>query len=280
MPRNILMPLEIITHDTEVLSCTVQDNLYFELVWVEEGSGYRIIDEAQVAFVAGDLFMHVPGEKNTICLEEHSCMHFVKFREMLQKGKEAWNALSFSPEQFKKLEFILYSEQQQRQSLIHSGSDKTSVAALFNVLVAEAMHRRSYADSNIGLCVLALLNIVARNILESSYVQVVHPDTITRDVLHYINYHIYEPDMLSVEHLSAEFNIAPGHFPAYFKKQYGLTLSQHILAYKVKLAEARLAYTLMSLSEIADELHFTDVTHFTKTYTKIKGHSPEPAGNR
>jgi AraC family L-rhamnose operon regulatory protein RhaS len=279
MPRNILMPLEIITQDTEVLSCTVQDNLYFELVWVEEGSGYRIVDETQVAFISGDLFMHVPGEKNTICLEEHSCLHFIKFQEMLQKGNEVWNALSFSPEQFKKLEFIQYSEQQQKQSLIHSGSDKTSVGALVNVLVAEAVHRRSYADSNIALCVLALLNIVARNILESSYVQAVHPDTITRDVLHYINYHIYESDRLSIEHLSAEFNIAPGQFPAYFKKQYGVTLNQHILAYKIKLAEARLSYTRMSLSEIADELQFTDVSHFTKTYTKIKGHSPVAAGS-
>lgn len=279
MPRNILLPLEIITQDTDVLSCTVQDDLYFELVWVEEGRGYRIVDETQVSFISGDLFMHVPGEKNTICLEEHSCMHFIKFREMLQKGNEVWNALSFSPEQFKKLEFIQYSEQQQRQSLIHSGSDKTSVSALFNVLVAEAVHRRSYADSNIALCVLALLNIVARNILESSYVQAVHPDTITRDVLHYINYHIYESDILSTEHLAAEFNIAPGYFPVYFKKQYGITLSQHILTYKIKLAEARLSYTRMSLSEIADELQFNDVNHFTKTYTKIKGHSPVAAGS-
>jgi AraC-like DNA-binding protein len=280
MSRNILLPLEIVTCDTDILSCTVQDNGYFELVWVEEGLGYRMIEEVRVPFQAGDLFMHIPGEKNVICLEERSCIHFIKFREIVLEGSEVWNALPFSPEQFKKLEFILYSEQQRRESLIHSGSDKTSVAALFNVLVSEAAHRRSYADSNIALCVLALLNMVARNILESSYVQADHPDTITRDVLHYINYHIYETEKLAIENLSVEFNIAPATFNSYFKKQYGSTLSQYILAYKIKLAEARLTYTRMSLSEIADELQFADVGHFTKAYTKIKGHRPVPVNSQ
>lgn len=274
MPRNIFQPLEIVTYDTEVLSCTFQADNYFELVFVENGSGYRMLDGEHVHFQTGDLFMHIPGEKNVICLEEHSRIHFIKFRQLLFEAAATWNVLSFSSEQFRKLEFILYSGQQHKQSLIHLKSDKISVFALFNVLVAEASHRRSYADSNITLCLLALLNMVARNILESNYVQAEHPHAITQDVLHYINYHIYEPEKLTIEHLAQEFHIAPGYFNTYFEQQYGVPLKEHILSYKVKLADTRLFYTRMSLAEIAAELHFTDTHHFSRTYHRIKGSLP------
>lgn len=274
MPRNIFQPLEIVTYDTEVLNCNIQDNDYFELVFVEDGSGYRMLDDEQIPFQTGDLFMHIPGEKNIICLEQHSRIHFIKFQQILFEAATGRNVLPFSSEQFRKLEFILYSEQQHKQSLIHLKSDKVSVFALFNVLVAEASHRRSYADSNITLCLLALLNMVARNILESNYVQAVHPQAITHDVLHYINYHIYDPEKLTIEHLAQEFHIAPGYFSTYFKKQYGIPLKQHILSYKVKLADTRLSYTRMSLAEIAAELHFTDTSHFSRTYHRIKGTLP------
>lgn len=274
MPRNIFQPLEIVTYDTEVLNCTFPDNNYFELVFVENGSGYRILDDEQIHFQTGDLFMHIPGAKNTICLEEHSRIHFIKFQQLLFEAATTRNVLPFSSEQFRKLEFILYSGQQHKQSLIHLKSDKISVFALFNVLVSEASHRRSYADSNITLCLLALLNMVARNILESNYVQAVHPHAITHDVLHYINYHIYEPENLTIEHLAQEFHIAPDDFSAYFKDQYGVPLEQHILTYKVKLADTRLSYTRMSLDEIAAELHFADTSHFSHTYHRIKGTMP------
>lgn len=274
MPRNIFQPLEIVTYDTEVLNCTFQVGNYFELVFVENGRGYRVLDGEQIPFHTGDLFMHIPGENNIISLEEHSRIHFIKFQQLLFDAAATRNVLPFSSGQFRTLEFILYSEQQHKQSLIQLNSDKVSVFALFNVLVAEASHRRSYADSNITLCLLALFNMVARNILESSYVQAVHPGAITHDVLHYINYHIYDPAKLGIEHLAEEFHIEPGYFNTYFKKQYGVTLDQYILTYKIKLADTRLIYTRMSLAEIAAELHFADVNDFSRTYHRIKGTLP------
>jgi AraC-like DNA-binding protein len=278
MPGNILQPLEIMTYDTDILNCSFPVNHHFELMLVEEGRGHRMVNDLQVPFKTGDLFIHIPAEKNTINLEEHSRIHCIKFQPILTGGAKAWNVLSFSSEQFRKLEFILYSEQQHRQSLIHSNSDKISMLALFNVLVAEASHRRSYADSNITLCLLALLNMVARNILEANYVQATHPQAITHDVLHYINYHIYEPEKLTVDHLAAEFQIAPDNFSAYFTKQYNTSLTQYILNYKIRLADTRLLHTRMSLAEIAAELHFDDADHFSETYTDIKGHLPDISG--
>ncbi|WP_315824888.1 AraC family transcriptional regulator [Paraflavitalea speifideaquila] len=80
---------------------------------------------------------------------------------------------------------------------------------------------------------------------------------------------------MSIDHLAQEFHIPAGYFSTYFKKQYGVSLKQYILNYKVKLADTRLAYTRMSIAEIAAELHFMSTSHFTRTYQKIKGSLPE-----
>ncbi|MDF2192925.1 hypothetical protein P2H89_31025 [Paraflavitalea sp. CAU 1676] len=274
MSGNIFQPLEIVTYDTEVLHGASEEQEYFGLVFVEEGGGYRMLGDEQIPFQTGDLFMQTPGTSNVITLDRHSRLHFIKFRELLMEAGTHNNVLAFSHEQFRKLEFILYSEQQHKQSLIHLKSDKVSVFALFNVLIAEASHRPSYADSNIALCLLALLNMVARNILESNYVQAVHPQAITHDVLHYINYHIYEPGKITMEHLAQEFRIPVADFPVYFQQQYGRALEKYILSYKIRLADIRLMYTRMSMEEIATELHFTDSGQLTAAYQDVKGQLP------
>lgn len=113
----------------------------------------------------------------------------------------------------------MYSAQQHKPSFIHLKSDKVSVFALFNVLMAEASHRR-----------------------------------------------------LSLEHLAQEFHITRGYFNTYFK-QYGVSLKQ--LSSIIRSNWLTLALiTHMSMAEIAAELQFTDVGHFTRVYQKFKGGLP------
>lgn len=275
MAGTIFQPLDIVTYETDQPGGTADpDHDYFGLVFVEAGQGYRTLQAESIAFQTGDLFMHDPGADNTIVPETGSKLHVIKFRQLLTEAGSHPHVLSFTEEQFRKLEFILYSGQEHQPSLIHLQSDKVSVFALFNVLLAEASHRRSYADSNITLCILALLNMAARNILESSYVQAMHPLAITHDVLHYINYHIYEPWRLSVPHLAGAFNIEVADFPDYFRQQYAMPLDQYILRYKIRLADTRLRYTNMPLASIAAELHFVSEDELVTHYKSIEGQWP------
>lgn len=274
MAGTIFQPLDIVTFETDQSGFAEQDHDYFGLVFVEAGQGYRTLAGEQISFQTGDLFMHNPNAHNTIVPGEDSRLHVIKFRQLLTEAGDHPRVLSFTEEQFRKLEFILYSGQEHQPSLIHLQSDKVSVFALFNVLLAEASHRRSYADSNITLCVLALLNMAARNILESSYVQAMHPLAITQDVLHYINYHIYEPWRLTVPHLAGEFNIGADAFPDYFRQQYDMPLDQYILRYKIRLAATRLRYTNMPLASIAAELHFDSEDELLTNYKSIEGQWP------
>ena len=48
-------------------------------------------------------------------------------------------------------------------------------------------------------------------------------------------------------------------------------LKKYILNYKLKLAETRLKYTDLTITEIAQELGFTDSSHLDKTFLSYKG---------
>ena len=93
-------------------------------------------------------------------------------------------------------------------------------------------------------------------------------------ILLYVRQHIYNPKELTMEHLAEVFNYAPAYISIFFKKQTGESLKQYIVKHKIKLIEARLLYSQLSLCEIADEFGYTDESHFCKQFRKYTGSTP------
>jgi AraC-like DNA-binding protein len=60
----------------------------------------------------------------------------------------------------------------------------------------------------------------------------------------------------------------------YFKKMTGESLQHYIMLYKMRLVENKLRFSNLSLSQIADELGFSDESHLSKQFKKYSGHSP------
>ena len=59
----------------------------------------------------------------------------------------------------------------------------------------------------------------------------------------------------------------------YFKKQVHMSLREYIIKAKLKLVEIRLLNSDFTLTQIADELGFTDVSHLSKTFKRYAGTS-------
>jgi len=113
-----------------------------------------------------------------------------------------------------------------------------------------------------------------------------HAAGFVQRLLAYIRRHIAQPDCLRVERLAAEFAYSPQHLSALFKQETGESLRQYILRYKLKLVETRLQLSTLTVSQIADELAFTDVCHLNKLFKKhcdttpthYRRHLAAPAG--
>ena len=59
-----------------------------------------------------------------------------------------------------------------------------------------------------------------------------------------------------------------------FSSLEGMTIEQYTIRQKIERAKELLAYDELSLSQIADELHYSSVAHLSNQFKKITGMTP------
>jgi AraC-like DNA-binding protein len=274
MKRVIFQPVKIESYKTDYIECPPRSNAFFELVFVEAGSGSRAVGNYSIPFEIGDLFLHLPKEQNAITLDEYSALHFIKFQKAFF-DKNRQDALEIT-EWFSNIEFILSGNHQQKSNIISIDKDRETIQSLFNIIVDEEARSAKFTSLNLKALLFTLLNIVARNMLneQATNQQAQEGGDKSTILLNYINYHILDSDKMSVAHLSEQFAISPNYFSEYFRKNFGTSFKQYVLTYKLKLAESKLKYTNLTISEVAAQLGFTDVSHLNKIFQKYQGRLP------
>ncbi|MGN6712235.1 AraC family transcriptional regulator [Anaerocolumna jejuensis] len=92
------------------------------------------------------------------------------------------------------------------------------------------------------------------------------------DICDYITLHVSEN--IKVSELASYFGYSKKYLPAFFRKQSGITIKQHMLQTKMEHAKAELSDTNHSISQVAYNIGFNDVHNFSIAFKKITGLSP------
>jgi AraC family L-rhamnose operon regulatory protein RhaS len=95
-----------------------------------------------------------------------------------------------------------------------------------------------------------------------------HAAGVVRQVLAYIRRHAAVPGRLHLGHLAQEFAYSPSHLSALFRQHMREPLHQYILRHRLQLVENQLQGSVLTVSQIADELGFVDVCHLNKQFKK------------
>jgi AraC family transcriptional regulator, transcriptional activator of pobA len=82
---------------------------------------------------------------------------------------------------------------------------------------------------------------------------------------------------ISVEEAASECALSKGYFCHAFKKSTGKTLVEYVQTLRVIEAEHLLAYTNLSVHEIANDVGFEDPAYFGRVFKSISGKSPRGA---
>ncbi|MCT8180290.1 MULTISPECIES: helix-turn-helix domain-containing protein [unclassified Variovorax] len=142
-------------------------------------------------------------------------------------------------------------------------------AQLVAALDADGAAGRMYADGIAQSLVAHLLR---------SYGRVVHAEAPPaheglQAAFDHVERHPHEP--LSVARLARLAEMSEFHFARRFKQRYGLTPHAHLVAARLRLAKADLAFSDKNILQIAMDCGFSDSSHLARLFRRTEGMTPQ-----
>ncbi len=265
-------PYNIYHFTTKKWSHPVHNHTYFEIIFILQGSGIHNINGNNIRYDEGDTFLLGPEDFHSFDIMGETEFCFIRFNESFTRTL----AEGENKEEGSVLETLLRTSSQSRGSIVRNPKDKIRLRTLLSILEEEYPNYQSpYYEMVRNNLMRSIMLILARNLrFSDQFVQASNYNGSVEVILTYIKKNIYSPSKLTIAHLADQFNYAPSYVSGFFKKHIGESIKQYIIKYKMKLIEARLIYSQMTLSEIAYEFSFTDESHFCKQFRKYYGTTP------
>lgn len=248
-------------------------NNFFELVLIKEGKGTQCINYNEHEYGKGDIFLLPPLKCHQFKIDSPTTFVFLKFTDSFFKSAQKQSI--DRNEWFKEASYILSNYNQLPGDIIKNDADRKHIEMLSHMIFQESKNNGENATSLIRSLMTSILEILIRNIKKGNFFEIAQTnsdDRITK-MLTYINEHINEPDFLKIDHLANTFSISPNYLGEFFRKQVQIPLREYIIKAKLKLVEIRLLNSDYTLTEIAEDLGFTDVSHLSKTFKRYVGMS-------
>jgi len=264
-------PFEIQEIELSVWKQRPVKNNFFELVFIKDGEGTQCINYNEYSYEKGNMFLLPPLKCHSFNIKTPTQFVFLKFTDLIFKNS---NRITIDRnEWFKEASYILSNYNQLPGDIIKNDLDRQHLVSLISMILQES---RNYGDEALTLItslITSVLEILIRNIKKSGFYEVpqTNADERITKMLTYINQHINKPSLLKVEHLASTFLMSPTYVSEFFRKQVHMSLREYIIKAKLKLVEIRLLNSDYTLTEIADELGFTDVSHLSKTFKRYVG---------
>lgn len=241
---------------------------FFEIVYVEKGSGYQCINNHEFEYHKGNIFLLPPLDCHSFKIEEESLFYFIRFTDHYFLKNDG---LTSYKDWFDKIAYILANYNKVPGDIVPTERERKFIIDNIKSIYQEYLSADSYSDSIIAGSIASILNVLARSI-EKRYVdQANEIDNRFGEILRYINTNIFNSENLRVTKLAEKFGISKSYFSEYFKKQAGISLADYIIKSKLKIVETKALHTDLSLKEIAYQLNFTDSSHLARSFKKVYG---------
>ncbi|AKD54057.1 helix-turn-helix domain-containing protein [Spirosoma radiotolerans] len=271
MKRYILhTPFNIYHFEATTWLHAVHKHTYFEIIFILKGAGIHHINGNRFGYSQGDVFLLGPEDYHDFAIHELTEFCFIRFNESIHDHPVVDKDSPWQPI----IKTLLTTSSQSRGSIVVDKQEKEKLRHLLMVLEEEyERHQPPYFAIIRDSLMRSMLMILARNLFGQAPSRPVVNASVEA-ILMYVQQHIYRPKELSIEHLADVFHYAPAYISLFFKKQTGESLKKYIIKHRIKLIEARLLYSPLTLAQIADEFGYTDESHFCKQFRKYTGNTP------
>jgi len=248
---------------------------HFEIISIRAGGGAYVVNSQRRRYQVGSLFLLGPADCYSFTIDQPTTFGVLRFTEAYLTEL---TATGIHPQAWQQLrDYTLHASLGLGGSLTLDATAQAQFGALLSLLLAEYGHRgRPFTDTLAESLMGAVLSFIGRQLTAGPAPAASSPYAagFVQRLLAHIRRYISQPEQLRIEQLAAEFAYSPKHLSALFKQETGESLRQYILRYKLKLVEARLLLSTRTVSQIADELAFTDVCHLNKLFKKYYASTP------
>lgn len=262
--ENIHKSLEV--YYEKVDCCPIRDRQFnfFEFVYVLSGKGMHGINDNELPFEAGDLFLITPNDSHSFDLNQICEFMIVRFAPSYVKSYH-WQSIDH-------IECLLYYASHFSGSILINDGDKLMVGNLMQNLQQTSELKSVYGEDLMRHLVNAIIVIAARNI------SVIKPQSVSANtdnrilqIIDYIQEHIRQPELLKISVIAEKFGLSDTYLGSYFRKQCDESIQQYISSYRIRLIEHRLRFSDKRVHEIADEFGFADESHINKFFKRHTG---------
>ncbi|MEM7792066.1 MAG: AraC family transcriptional regulator [Verrucomicrobiota bacterium] len=241
---------------------------FFEIVYVDEGSGRQCINQHEFDYRTGNIFLLPPLDCHSFKVAEPSRFYYIRFTDHYFLKP---NGLTKHKDWFDRIAYILANYNSVPGDIISSEREREFIIRNIKSIYQEYAAADGYSESIISGTVASILNILARSI-EKRYVDEANEiENRFGEILRYISTNLTNREKVSVSVLADRFGISPTYFSEYFKKQAGESYANYVTKAKLRLVETKVLHTDLSLKEIAFQLGFTDSSHLARTFKKFYG---------
>ncbi|MBO9732160.1 MAG: helix-turn-helix domain-containing protein [Chitinophaga sp.] len=271
---NLFKPFDIIMIEEGSCPMGQHRNTFFELLYILKGTGTLHNNQHTFEYGPEQLFLFMPQDAHYTRIKERTTFLFIRFNGIYLEAQRTGASHSNLGDWARKLEYVFLNNHHFPGCILRNEADKPVIKALVDALILEYPREQSLRNEVVQQLVNTILTIVARNVAMMEPEKPAVSNEQSNDLMSYIHQNIYYPDMLRSDKLAARFNISQNYVSEYVKKVTGESIQRYVMRYKLKLVETRLQYSDMRMSEIVEELGFTDESHLNRTFKKYTGINP------
>lgn len=231
----------------------VHKHTHYELQYIIKGRGQHIINGNSFNYEKGDVFIVPPQDDHFFIFQQRSAICIIKFNEGYFEN-------FLKDRDFKQL---LANLSAPRRKISPSEECRKNVGELMRLIMTTYKKASVYQDvitkNALGL-ILALMSEDVDTVL------IKPKDEKIQAVLNYIDKHIKEKSLLSIQTMASSFNINKTYFNQYFKKATGRSYKKYVQEYTLNLIAQQLVYQDKTLSQLAFEFGFSDESHLSRAF--------------
>ncbi|KOY86450.1 hypothetical protein AD998_10095 [bacterium 336/3] len=271
---SLYQEFDISVYETEKWEYGTHRHNFFELVFILEGKGTHILNDNGKGYQEGCLFLLTPEDYHSFEIQERTRFCIITFNKIYFSRESHFNEslMDFS-ELFKKLEIIFCNANYLQHEPLRNEEDKLFIGILIRKLIKEMEEKHFFYATIVQNSIFLLLNIIARNIQQNLSADLKNNNIKSEigDILAYIQQNIYQKEKLRIEVIADYFYKSKNYISQYFKEETGESLKDYISKYKINLVKNRLMHSNLTISQIADELDYTDESHLNKIFKLFFG---------